>query len=85
MAAACGQLIDAVRQKTLRYVPSEHLTPGVKAARTRKVGETIAWSRGGDRSVDISGLVSITEARHVFYARQNVARLDDYDPVADIL
>lgn len=86
MAAACGQVIDAVKQGTLRYVPSEPLTSAVAIARTRKVGEdAIVWSRGNDKDVDISGLVVITEARHVFYARADVARVDDYDPVADIL
>lgn len=86
MAAACGQVIDAVKQGTLRYVPSEPLTSAVGIARTRKVGEdAIVWSRGSDKNVDITGLVTVTEARHVFYARADVAKPDDYDPVADIL
>lgn len=80
MAAACGQIIDAVRQSTVRHVPSEQLTTDVGVGRTRKIGDTIAWSGSG-----ITGLVTVTEARWVFCARVDAVRVPDYDPVADIL
>lgn len=75
MAAGCGQLIDAVRQATLRHVPAEQLTSAVKVARTRKIGDTIVWART-DRDADITGLVTVTEARWTFYTRQGVASAD---------
>jgi len=81
MAAACGQLISAVREGTVRHVPAEQVTAAVKVAKTRSVGDTIAWSRT-DRAVDITGLVALTEARWAYYAR--VDEIDDYDPAADL-
>lgn len=81
MAAACGQLLDAVRDRTLRHVPTEQLAAAVRVAKTRVVGDSIAWSRT-DKSVDITGLVSMTEARWAFEARIN--EIDDYDPAGDL-
>lgn len=83
MSAACGQVIDAVRQGALRHVPSEQLTSAVSVGRTRKVGDTIAWARTS-RDADITGLVTVTEARWVYYARVDAVQAPDYDPVADI-
>jgi hypothetical protein len=83
MAAACGQILDAVREGTLRHVPSEQLTSAVSVGRTRKIGDTIAWART-DRDADITGLVTVTEARWTFYARVDAVKVPDYDPVADI-
>lgn len=76
MSAACGQIIDAVRQATLRHVPSEQLTTDVSVGRTRKVGDTIAWSGSG-----ITGLVAVTEARWCFYTRREAVKRPDQDPV----
>ena len=75
MAAACGQIIDAVRQATVRHVPSEQLTADVGVGRTRKIGDTIAWAQG------VTGLVTVTEARWTFYARVDAVRVPDRDPV----
>jgi len=81
MAAACGQFIDAVRQRTMRHVPAEQVTAAVGGAKTRALGDSIAWARA-DRSVDITGLVAFTEARWAFEARIN--EIDDYDPAGDL-
>lgn len=81
MAAACGQLIDAVKQRTMRHVPAAQVTEAVKVAKTQVRGDSIAWART-DRSVDISGLVVLTEARWTLYARVNL--IEDYDPVGDL-
>jgi hypothetical protein len=84
MAAACGQILDATRQSTIRHVPAKQLDAAVAVAKTRRTGETIAWART-DRAVDITGLVAITEARWSFYARRDAKpREDDYDPLANI-
>lgn len=81
MAAACGQLIDAVKQRTIRHVPAAQVAAAVKVAKTRVRGDSIAWVRT-DPSVDITGLVVLTEARWTLYARVNL--IEDYDPVGDL-
>ena len=81
MAAACGQLLDAVRDRTVRHVPAEQITAAIRVAKTRVVGDSIAWSRT-DKSVDITGLVSMTEAKWTFEARIN--EVVDYDPAGDL-
>jgi hypothetical protein len=80
MAAACGQLVDAVRERTFRHVPSQQLDDAVAVGRTRKVGETILWARAGT-DTDVTGLVVVTEARWVFYARQGVTVEVEWDPI----
>lgn len=81
MAAACGGIIDAVRDQTIRHVPAEQVTAAVRVAKTRVVGDSIAWARS-DRSVDITGLVVLTEAPWVYEARIN--QISDYDPAGDL-
>lgn len=84
MTAACGQFVDAVRQARIRHVPTEQLNAAVSTAKTRRVGDTIAWYRQ-DGSQDITGVVTVTEARWAYYARIGVTRRPAYDPVGDIL
>lgn len=67
MAAACGQIIDASRQRTDRHVPAQALDAAVTGARTRQVGDTIAWSHKSD--TDIAPLVSVTVARWAYRSR----------------
>lgn len=82
-AAACGQLIDAVRQGSLRHIPSVHATSAVALAGTRKVGDAVAWApRDGESP--ILGLTVLTGARYAYYARVDLVVDDDYDPVSDI-
>jgi hypothetical protein len=81
MAAACGQLLDAVQQSSLRHVPAQQVAAAVKEAKTRVTGETIAWART-DRSVDITPIVALTVARWAYEARIN--EIDDYDPAGDL-
>jgi hypothetical protein len=83
MAAGCGQIIDAVRQGTFRHVPSKPLDDAVGGARTRTVGDTIAWSRKST-DVRVGPLVTITEARWTHYARVDAVQTPDYDPTEDI-
>lgn len=83
MAAACGQMIDAVRQATLRQVPSPQLDAAVSGGKTRRVGDTIAWSRKS-ADVDITPLVAVTEARWAYLARVDAMTIDDYDPVSQV-
>lgn len=70
-AAACGLLIDAVRDLTFRVRPDdEHpeiLDDAALAAKTRRIGEAIAWSskadENGDR-VEISPVEALTAAQY---------------------
>jgi hypothetical protein len=83
MAAGCGQLIDAVRQSTIRHVPSTPLDSAVGGARTRTVGDTLCWSRSAT-DVRVAPLVVVTEARWAFYARVDAVQEPAYDPLANI-
>jgi hypothetical protein len=83
MAAACGQLIDAVRESTLRHVPHRPLTDAVRASRTRQTGGAVAWSPVGD-GVDITPVPAVTEARWAYHKRVDVVRASAYDPAGDL-
>lgn len=82
-AAACGQIIDAVRQDAVRHVPAAPSEAAVLAAKTRKVGDTVAWAPR-DNASSILALTGMTTARYAYYARIDLALNDDYDPVQDI-
>lgn len=58
---ACGLLLDAVNEKTLRHLGSADLRNAIKGAATRPLGDAWAWSRK-DSNVDISPLVASTLA-----------------------
>jgi hypothetical protein len=81
MAAACGQLIDAVRQETLRVVPSDDLDDSAVGARTRLSGDTIAWAPKDSRSV-IAPIVSLTVARWAYETRAHLVVDANYDILA---
>jgi hypothetical protein len=67
-SAACGQIIDAVRQKTMRAVPATQLDDAVLGAVPRTTGDTIAWARK-DSTAEISPLGSLTAARFTHLTR----------------
>lgn len=77
MAAACGQIIDAVKQGTIRHLGENPLDAAVAGAKTRQTGDTIAWHRL-DTSTDISPLVSVTMARWSYTTRVDLVTAD-YD------
>jgi hypothetical protein len=81
MAAACGQMIDAVRQETLRVVPSDDLDDSAVGARTRMSGDTIAWAPKDSRAV-IAPIVSLTVARWAYETRAHLVADADYDILA---
>ena len=78
MAAACGQVIDTVRQGGIRHHGQRPLDAAVSGARTRDVGDAIAWSRKV-ADTDISPLVAVTVARWTYLARIDV--VDAVPPV----
>jgi hypothetical protein len=65
MMAACGQLVDAVRQETFRHLGDEVLTAAVTGACTRPVGDAWVWTRRKSTQ-DVSPLVAATVARYAY-------------------
>lgn len=82
MAAACGQLITAVRESTLRHHGEHPLDAAVAAAKTRQTGDTIAWHRL-DNTTDISPLVAVTVARWAHITRVDLVTAD-YDVLESV-
>jgi hypothetical protein len=80
VAAACGQLADAVTQQVFRHIGQQILADAIRGAATRPLGDAWAWARRIS-SVDISPLVTVTLARWAYLARAHLVE-DDYD-VAD--
>jgi phage terminase large subunit-like protein len=68
MAAACGQIIDAVKQGSLRHVSDSPLENAVRGAKLRQTGDVVAWARK-ESAVDISPLVGLTLARWAYMTR----------------
>lgn len=60
-AQACGRLVDAVNEKTLRHLGSLDMLNAIRAAKTRPLGDRWAWTRKTS-SADISPLVAATLA-----------------------
>ena len=81
-SAACGQLLDAIRQQTLRHVDQPPLNDAVAVAKTRAVGDTVSWAHKDGEENDICALDSVTIARHVFTVRAHI--VVDHDPLANI-
>ncbi len=63
-AQACGRLVDAVAEKTVRHLGTDELDAAIRGAKPRPLGDAWAWSRKNS-SVDISPLVAITLALSV--------------------
>ncbi|MER5356085.1 terminase [Kitasatospora sp. NPDC002551] len=77
VAAGCGQLVDAVKQGTLRHIGQEPVMAAIRGAKTRPLGDAWAWARRVS-TVDISPLVAATLARWAFESRAHLVH-DDYD------
>ncbi len=81
-AAACAQIIDAVKDGSLNHVPTPAGNAAVKVARVQRRGDSMAWVTT-DRAVDITPVTSLTMARWGYFALlDSVIMEDDYD-VAD--
>lgn len=80
VAAACGQLADAVRDEEFRHIGQQILADAIRGAATRPLGDAWAWARRIS-TVDISPIVTVTLARWAYLARAHLVE-DDYD-VAD--
>lgn len=83
MAAACGQMIDAVRQATFRVVPAKPLDDAAKVGQVRQGADTVAWSprvSGGQ----IGPIVSLTLARWLHGTWAELVAEDDYDVLESV-
>lgn len=76
MQAACGQLVDAVRQDTFRHLGDEVLAAAVVGACTRPIADAWVWTRRKS-TMDVSPLVAVTMARYVYMAWYEL--VVDYD------
>lgn len=83
MAAATGQLLEAVREESFRYVPARPLDLAVAGAKTRQTNDTIAWTPKG-AEVDTSPLVAMSLARWSYVTRQHLLEGADYDLLGSV-
>ncbi len=70
--AACGQLFDAVEQKTVRHLGTPELDAAVRGAVKRPLGDAWAWTRRGSVG-DISPLVACTLALFGFESSEQTS------------
>jgi phage terminase large subunit-like protein len=82
VSAACGQIIDAVRQETFRHLGQQPLDDAVGVAKTRPISDTVSWAHKDGFENDICALESATDARYVHVIRAPI--VVDYDPMAYI-
>jgi phage terminase large subunit-like protein len=82
VGAATGQIVDAATQGTLRHIDQPSLNVAVAGAKTRPLGDGMAWARRL-AVVDISPLCAVTLARWAFVTRIDHVR-DEYNPDANI-
>lgn len=64
LAAACGEFVDAIRERRLFHIGQAWLDDAVAAGRRRPYGDAWLWDRRV--GVDITPLVAVTVARRVF-------------------
>jgi phage terminase large subunit-like protein len=83
MSAATGQLLDAVQQSTIRHIGQPPLDASVSGAKTREVGDTVAWSRK-NAEADTCPLVVVTEAQWAYKTRAPLLVEEDYDVLDSI-
>lgn len=77
MSAACGQMLDAVRQESLRHTGQQELDAAVASGRTKETTDAVAWSRK-DSGSDIGPLVTVTLARWLYMSWAHLVTAD-YD------
>lgn len=82
MSAACGQMLDAVRQGDIRHPGQPELDAAIASGRTRETGDAVAWSRK-DSGADISPLVVITLARWLYVSWAHLVTAD-YDVLESV-
>lgn len=66
MSAACSRTMDTIKQGAAWHKGQEELDEAVRVAKTRRAGDSIAWSRKDDEEGDITPLVAETVAQYAF-------------------
>lgn len=81
-AASCGQILDGVRDGDFRVRPHKVypkvLDEAALGAKTRRVGDTVAWSRKDD-DVEISPWDAVSAARHGFVTRAKATEVENLE------
>lgn len=83
MAAGCGQILEAIREGSFRYVPARNLDVAVAGVKTKASGDTIVWTPRG-AEVDTSPVVAMTVAKWSFDSRSHLLREQEYDVMQSI-
>ncbi|MCI2421499.1 hypothetical protein MOQ72_29100 [Saccharopolyspora sp. K220] len=81
MAAACGQLLDAITQESFRHLDDPDLNAAVAGAKTRPVGDVEVWGRR-NAAAEISPLTAVTVARRVYVTRIDAINKPQRKPLA---
>ncbi|SDZ55266.1 Phage terminase-like protein, large subunit, contains N-terminal HTH domain [Saccharopolyspora shandongensis] len=81
MAAACGQLLDAIAQGTFRHLDDPDLNAAAAGAATRPVGDVEVWGRR-NATAEISPLTAVTVARRVYMTRIDAIKKPKRKPLA---
>jgi phage terminase large subunit-like protein len=82
MAASTSQMIDALRDETVRHIGQEPLDTAASGVKIRRVGDSVAWARGAV-GADTCPIVSVSLARWVHLARAHLVA-ETYDPLDNI-
>lgn len=81
MQVACGQFVDAVRQRDMRHLGDELLTAAVGGACMRPIGDSWVWTRRKSTN-DVSPLVAATMARYAYEVRHDL--ITEYDILSSV-
>lgn len=76
MSAGVGQFLDSVRQGTMRHIGQSELDASVAGARSKQTGDSLVWERAQSEA-DTCPVVSVTEARYIFWARAHLIDRQD--------
>jgi phage terminase large subunit-like protein len=82
-AQACGQLVDAVRNDSLRHLGQPSLLAALTGAHKRQTGDVWLWSRTGSH-VDITPLVAVTIALSATHRLVHAVTTHTTDVVVDL-
>lgn len=82
VAAATGQLIDAVRNGAFRYVPAEQLDDAARDARTRIVGDAATWAPASP-DAEITPIQVLTAGRWTYEKLADLVG-EEVDMVGDV-
>lgn len=85
LGAACGQLADRVRDRTLRHLDQPALNVSAYEGVARRLGgDQMVWDRRGSEGVDLAPIVAATWALHALAGRPEApAPVSAYDGMSE--